>query len=234
MINAAYGRFGLALDGDETLLEWDEDLGDYAFKSHYIDDSDMDGYIPFAVFVTAWARRHLTDNLYAIMRKYGADAAIHCDTDSVIHYGDPVESPETPHGEHVGTWGIESQPYYIIEAGFKRYMEFSRYPMESMDDLVGMACAGVPQKWDYDHRYPVGMWVELLDEPETMLEDGHELGQAEYRIKSDWLRQLYIDNGADPDKVDTRKLIPKAVPGGVILEPRTHKLNDNLIWRLRR
>lgn len=234
MINSAYGRFGLALEGDETTLEWDDDLGDWQFRSHYIDDSKMDGYIPFAVFVTAWARRHLTDNMYNVMRAYGPDAVIHCDTDSVVHYGEPVDTEDTVHGEHVGTWGIESVPAFVLEAGFKRYMEFSTYPPTSINDLVGMACAGVPQKWDYDHKYPVGMWVELLSDPDLMLRDGYELGHAEYSITSPWLRELYIKHGADPDRVDTRKLIPKPVPGGVILEPRTHRLNDNLIWRLRR
>ena len=235
MINAgAYGRFGLAPDGDDTVLEWDEDLDDWNWRTVYNPEAMLDSYIPFAVFVTAWARRHLLDNVIAVMDAYGKDAVIHCDTDSVIHYGEPVESPVTRHGDHVGTWGIESRPHYIIEAGFKRYMEFSRYPMTSMDDLIGMACAGVPQKYDYHGDYPIGMWVELLDDPERILIDGCVLGHEHYTIKSQWLRDLYTKHGADPDDVDTLKLMPRKVPGGIILEGHTHTLNDNLIWRLRR
>lgn len=235
MINAgAYGRFGLAPDGDTIKLLWDEELKDWNWESEYIATTELDSYIPWAIFVTAWARRHLLDNLAVIMDKHGADAPIHCDTDSVIHFGDPVETPKSRHGDHVGTWGIESSPEIIIEAGFKRYIELRQFPMQSMNDLIGIACAGVPQQWDYHETYPIGMWIELLDDPMLLLDDGHELGQAHYAIRSEWLRKLYTDNDADPDDVDTRKLIPVRCPGGVILEPRTHKLNDNLSWRLRK
>lgn len=235
MINAgAYGRFGLAPDGDDTVLVWDEDLDDWDFKSVYNGEAMLDSYIPFAVFVCAWARRHLLDNVYACMKAYGPDSVIHCDTDSVIHYGLPVETPKTPHGDHVGTWGIECTPPVIIEAGFKRYIELKRYPMTCMDDLIGMACAGVPQHWDYDHLYPIGCWVEILDDPEIILQDGAVLGHERYAIKSQWLRELYQRYGADPDNVDTLKLLPRKVKGGIILEGHTHTLNDNLIWRLRR
>ena len=235
MINAgAYGRFGLAPDGDDTVLVWDEDLHDFDFKSVYNGEAMMDSYIPFAVFVTAWARRHLLDNVCACLREYGPDSVIHCDTDSVIHYGMPVESPKTRHGDHVGTWGIESIPQVIIEAGFKRYVELKQFPMKGMDDLIGMAFAGVPQHWDYDHRYPIGMWVEILDDPAIILQDGCILGHEHYSIRSQWLRDLYEKNGADPDDVDTLKLLPRKVKGGIILEGHTHTLNDNLVWRLRR
>ena len=235
MINAgAYGRFGLAPDGDDTELQWDDDLGDYDFKSVFNGEAMQDSYVPFAVFVCAWARRHLLDNVHACLMRYGSESVIHCDTDSVIHYGEPVETPITPHGEHVGTWGIESTPPVIIEAGFKRYVELKRYPMQGMSDLIGMACAGVPQQYDYTESYPVGMWVEILDDPTVILEDGRILGSAHYRIKSEWLRSLYLAHGQDPDDVDTLKLLPRKVKGGIILEGHTHTLNDNLIWRLRR
>lgn len=234
MINSAYGRFGLAPEGDDTLLVWDDELDDWNWTQVFNPDTQMESYIPFAVFVTAWARRHLLDNVKACMETYGMDSVIHCDTDSVIHYGEPIERENVVHGEHVSTWGIESRPEYIIEGGFKRYMEFSRYPMERMEDLIGMACAGVPQHMDHDDRYPIGMWVELLDKPMRIMSDGYELGHEHYKIVSEWLRELYIKYGQNPDDVDTRKLIPKKVPGGVVLEPRSHKLNDNLMWRLRR
>jgi hypothetical protein len=66
----------------------------------------------------------------------------------------------------------------------------------------------------------------------VILSDKH-LGQTDYKIKSDWLRELYIKNGMNPDCVNTMKLIPERVPGGIILRERQHKLNDNLRMRLR-
>lgn len=230
MINSFYGRTGLAPETADTSLVWDDDLGDWNWHTEYTINDDNDAYIPYACFATAWARKTLLDNVRACLDQL-PDSVIHCDTDSVIHYGPPVDY--IPHGEHLGTWGIESTPPVIIESGFKRYIELERYPMESMDDLIGMALAGVPQNTN-DDGIPVGMWVEVLDEPKIILEDGYTLGNEHYRIRSEWLRRLYLDNGMDPDDVDTTKLIPRKVPGGVILDKRTHKLNDNLMWRLRR
>ena len=95
-----------------------------------------------------------------------------------------------------------------------------------------MAAAGIPQK--NEHGLPIGMWVELLDDPPLICRTGTILGQEHYRIKSEWLRKMYIEHGKDPDDVNTMKLIPETVPGGTILRERRHQLNDNLIWRLRR
>lgn len=230
MINSFYGRTGLAPETALTTLEWSDDLDDYDWCTEYTLEEDHDAYIPYATFCTAWARKTLLDNVRACLDAI-PDSVIHSDTDSVIHYGPPVES--IPHGEHLGTWGIESVPPVIIESGFKRYVELKRYPPQSMDDFLGMAMAGVPQQRD-NSGLPIGMWIEILDEPTIILTDGYELGQEHYTIRSAWLRDWYIREGHDPDDVDTRKLIPVKVKGGIILEPRTHKLNDNLQWRLRR
>lgn len=232
MNNTVYGRFGLAPSGDEIKLEWDEDLQDWNWTAQYIEDTMMDAYIPFAAFATAKARKRLLSHLLEVVREWGPDAAYHCDTDSVIYSGAPCQNID--YGDTLGTWGLESRPEVLIEAGFKRYIELRRYPMRAFSDLIGMACAGVPQKMDHSESYPVGMWVEILDDPMVILEDGHALGQEHYSIRSEWLRALYLEHGQDPDDVNTLKLMPKKVPGGVILEGRQHKLNDNLVWRLRR
>ena len=227
MINSLYGRFALAPETEENKLEYCEDLGDWDWISEDTLNEESDAYLPYAMFITAYARARLLENVLAV----GCENVIHCDTDSVIHFGPPSEDVE--HGEHLGTWGIESEPVAIYEGGFKRYIEVLRYPIESPKD-ISMACAGVPQKFDPTGKVPVGMWVELLDEPSRICETGRTLGQADYRIESDWLRRIYIENGYDPDHVNTCKLIPETVPGGTILRERQHCLNDMMIYRFRR
>ena len=230
MINSLYGRFALAPETEIIHLEYEEDTELWKWESEPGINENSDAYLPFAMFVTAWARRTLLDNCRAI----GCDNVIHCDTDSVIHYGEAVESPKSVHGEHRGTWGIESRPTVIYEGGFKRYIEIFSADGEihSMKD-VGMAAAGVPQQSD-DQGCPIGMWVELLDDPTRITMTGYTLGHTDYKIKSQWLRDLYVKCGRDPDCVNTMKLIPENVPGGVILRERQHALNDNIIYRLRR
>lgn len=225
MLNSCYGRFGMRSDSEIIGMEWNDDLLDWDFKVQSVEESEPTGYLPLAIFVTAHARRRLMENCRAV----GCSDVIHCDTDSVIHLG--AESP-MGHDDILGDWGIESRPARIYEGGFKRYIEFMQYPPQSLHD-VAMACAGVPQNVDERTGVPVGMWVELLDDPMLITSDGYILGQPNYRIKSGWLRFLYEKVGANPDDVDTRKLLPHKVPGGVILQPSTYNLSDNLVVRLR-
>ena len=227
MINSLYGRFALAPETEDNELEFVEELDDWDWISTDTLNEDSDAYLPYAMFITSYARARLLENVMAV----GCDNVIHCDTDSVIHFGPPSEDVE--HGEHLGTWGIESRPLEIYEGGFKRYIEVLNPTITSPKDYA-MACAGVPQKFDPTDKVPIGMWVELLDKPERITMEGLELGHADYKIESKWLRKLYIDNGMDPDHVNTFKLIPETVPGGTILRERTHHLNDMMIYRFRR
>ena len=227
MINSLYGRFALAPETEDNELEFVEELDDWDWISTDTLNEDSDAYLPYAMFITSYARARLLENVMAV----GCDNVIHCDTDSVIHFGPP--SKDVEHGEHLGTWGIESRPLEIFEGGFKRYIEVLNPTVTSPKDYA-MACAGVPQKFDPTDKVPIGMWVELLDKPERITMEGLELGHADYKIESKWLRKLYIDNGMDPDHVNTFKLIPETVPGGTILRERTHHLNDMMIYRFRR
>ena len=233
MINSLYGRFALAPETEDNELEFIEELDDWDWISTDTLNEDSDAYLPYAMFITSYARARLLENVMAV----GCENVIHCDTDSVIHFGPP--SKDVEHGEHLGTWGIESRPLEIFEGGFKRYIEILIPFDQDTEDVnpkkaIAMACAGVPQKFDPTDKVPVGMWVELLDKPERITMEGLELGHADYKIESKWLRKLYIDNDMDPDHVNTFKLIPETVPGGTILRERTHHLNDMMIYRFRR
>lgn len=227
-INMLYGRFALSYDGEVTSLEWDDDLEDWVYKSEIEINEDIVNYLPLAIFVTAHARRRLLTHVEDLGMRL-----IHSDTDSCIHKG--PQSKAVTYGDHRGTWGIDDKkkrnPIEIFEGGFKRYIEIMNRPIRSLDDIK-VTCAGVPQHRT-DAGVPVDMWVELLDDP-SLICTRTTLGEEHYRIKSAWIRNLYVENGMNPDDVDTRKNIPVKVRGGVILDKRTHELSDNLVYRIKR
>lgn len=219
MLNAAYGRFALIQESE--LIELIEENDDLAWLSR-LTVSTNDAYLPMAAFVTAWARFNLMDRVRMVCDTYGADAVIHSDTDSVIYKGKPIGK----HGKDLGDWDLEGQPIRIYEGGFKRYIE------DFGDHKYKMACAGVPQRF-YPDGTPRGMHIELLDDPNRILSQ-YTLGCASYRIQSEWLRKKFTDTGRDPDHVNTLKLLPRKVPGGIILEGHQHELSDNMKWRFNR
>ena len=226
-MNSGYGRMALARETEKTVLEWDEEMGDYMLFSDPTINDDTENYLPYAMFVTSFARARLLENCLQLMKE--GKYIYHCDTDSVIH--SDKESDDIDHNDYLGGWGIEARPVRLFEGGFKRYVEIHHEPIRGLKDIT-VTCAGVPQRVNH-LEVPIGMWVELLDNP-WMITSEFTLGHEDYRIESEWLRKIYTDNGMDPDHVNTMKLIPRKVPGGVILESRQHTLNDNLTWRMRR
>lgn len=230
MLNAAYGRFALIPDGSTTELVLED--GEPVWKTSE-EKGEPSAYLPFAMFVTAWARRELMDRVRLVVDTYGVDSVLHCDTDSVIYLGEPIGG----YGKELGMWDLESQPDEIYEGGFKRYIEvFNDKPFFDKEEKkitrYNVTCAGVPQPKRAD-GLPYGMWVELLDEPSRIF--GGELGHADYMITSDWLQDLYIDAKKDWQHVNTLKLLPRRVHGGVILEGHTHEIDsDGLALRLSR
>ena len=227
-MNSGYGRMALARETEDTKLLWDPEMGDWMLFSDPTMNDDTENYLPYAMFVTSYARARLLENCKQLHAE--GKMILHCDTDSVIHMGE--ESEEMDHGDYLGGWGIEGRPSRIYEGGFKRYIEIFGDPETDGMKALNVTCAGVPQRMNH-LGVPVGPWIELLDDP-AIITSHATIGHEDYRIKSEWLRKLYLDNGMDPDKVDTMKLIPVKVPGGIILEKRQHTLNDNLTWRLRR
>lgn len=227
-MNSLYGRFALAPDTEEVSLEWDEDMEDYVFRTSRALSEDMENYLPYAIFVTAQARRRLLTGVHSV----GCERVIHCDTDSIIFMGEDTKDLDV--GDHLGQWGIESRPKWIVEGGFKRYFECMSETLQSVKD-ISIACAGVPQPWGTDAHggdYPKGMWIEILDNP-NLIYHGQVLGDPHYHVKSEWLRKLLKEHGADPDDVNTMKLIPVKVKGGIILEQRQHKLDSGMQYRIR-
>lgn len=227
MLNSAYGRFGMSRYMTDVAFDWDDDIDDWAFENEEYIADDVKGYLPIALFITAWARWALLDAVLAI----GIDRVIHCDTDSVIYIGTEDIADILGSTKELGDWGTECLPVMLVEGGVKRYFEFKTAELRTLHDFA-MACSGVPQK--QKDGVPFGMWLEILDNPELITDTGYELGKEHYTVCSEWLRNLLSAGGKNPDDMDTRKLISGKstwIKGGMVLKPTTMKLNDNLRMR---
>ena len=206
-LNMPSGRFGLRREADLAYIEWGE------IKT--LKDEDItDSYVPFISAICAYGRQQVIRALNSVH----PDKRYHVDTDSVI----AGEMPNVTISPDLGDWSLDTYDG-ICEGGMKKYILITGKDYPIKDFKLKVVCAGVPQRWYHD-TVPVGMHVELMDFPDRIYEHG-ELGQEEYRIHSDWLRKLYEDNGMNPDKVDTRKLLPKRLTTGVILKRTTYKLH---------
>lgn len=198
-LNMPSGRFGLRRETDTaTIIEGQ-------IKTEPAEDV-TDSYVPFISAICAYGRQQVIRAL----RSVPPELRYHVDTDSVI----AGAMPEVEVSPELGKWDLEVYDG-IYEGGMKKYIEVQ-------GERLKLVCAGVPKRTV--DGVPVGMQVELLDDPDRIY-DPTTLGQEQYRIKSDWLRSLYEDAHMDPDDVDTRKLLPKRVEGGVILVPGTYDLH---------
>ena len=229
MLNSVYGRFALKperLMGGLSLMEgiadWDLEI---------VEEVPVT-YLPYAIFCTSWARKELLDRAQKVIDRYGPDAVVHMDTDSVFYEGDPLGG----YGKEIGDWDLESTPDIVYEGGLKRYIEvFEDQPFYDPDKKkilrYNVGCAGVPQNVDAEGR-PYGMWIELLDNPKRIM-DRTELGNRHYKVQNEELRKILTDEGKEPDKINTLKLLPRRVRGGVILEGVTHTLSSSADFQMR-
>lgn len=224
-LNSLYGKFGFNPDVTIAYFAYDADLDDIALKGWPDVADNAQYYLPYAMFVTAQARNRLCSCILRV----GCANVIHCDTDSVKCFGTPDMFADIIDDKELGKWKVEDMPEYLIEGGVKRYLELMAYPIRSMDDILAVSCAGMPQK--KKDGVPIGMWVELLDEPMLICDTGYVFGRPSYRIKSQWLRDLYESHGMDPDHVNTMKLQQKKVKGGALLVETTFTLNDSIRHR---
>lgn len=233
MLNSLYGRFGMGVEITDFELVWHDELGDWVAEEFHAMRDEVPGYIPYATFVTAYARTALSDAMLLVCDKAGADAIIHCDTDSVIYKGAPTLTDSLGRTDKLGDWKVESEPVKMIEGGVKRYIEFFKDAPQCIGDM-NIKASGVPQKTK--HGVPIGMWVELIDDPMLLCQTGTVLGKHGYKVTTPWLRDALIGEGYDPDDMNTMKLHQgktTRIEGGVVLEETTFKIHDRMEVRFR-
>lgn len=207
-LNMPTGRFGLRREGYNAIIDGDDIYTE--------DDEDvLDSYVPIISAICAYGRQQVIRALNTVhpSKRY------HCDTDSVI----AGEMPDVPIGKEFGEWELNIYDG-IYEGGMKKYIEID-------GDNYKVTCAGVPKRYT-STGVPKGMFVELLDDP-TLIYRQVTLGHTRYKIKSPWLRELYRCNGENPNLVDTTKLLPKRVKGGVILCRSTYDLHKGTGYKLK-
>ena len=206
-LNMPSGRFGLRRESDRVVLE--------DGKIITIPDEDVnDSYVPVISAICAYGRQQVIRALNTVP----PHLRYHVDTDSVI----AGAMPDVEVGPELGKWELEIYEG-IYEGGMKKYIEVQ-------DGTLKLTCAGVPKR--RKRGVPVGMHVELFDNPELIFQQA-TLGTPDYKIKSEWLREAYINAGLNPDNVNTLKLLPKRVPGGVILMPSQYDLHKGTGYMVR-
>jgi hypothetical protein len=248
LMNAVYGKMSQHPKLSDVEMVWDEDIQWWRWKEigDHVSET-FESYIPYGVFITAWARHQLLQAWKAV----GCENVLHSDTDSVVFIGDSMPEGLEITPSTLDTWGNEvpldgdiakSGIVRFYEYGVKRYVEITHWPIRSLKD-VNMAMAGVPQNsykmTDRDGntvKVPVGMWVEILDDPDRFLTESDEsvvLGQTDYRLRSKWLRDLYESVGLDPDHVNTMKNVTHMGQGGIQIDQSTFEFKDNYALRIR-
>lgn len=233
MLNSLYGRFGMSPYQDEFSLEFDPMIDDYRPKGRRMTRDEVTkvpGYLPIAIFTCAWARWALCDAILTV----GPMNVIHCDTDSVIYFGTIHDTDALGHTDALGDWKEDYEGLqWMVEGGVKRYMEFRCDEPSSLDDFR-CTCAGVQQRMK--NGCPLGMWLELMDDPALLIADGAELGHPHYQIRSEWLRRLLIEHGYDPDDMNTmidRPTQRGRIKGGILFLQNTFRMRDNMMIRFR-
>ena len=194
IMNSAYGKHGtkyIMLSQDSRYTEGQPlefPIDRQVFNIEPEDPSHY--YIPYASFVTSYARQMLVKTWNKFKGK-----ALYCDTDSIHYLGGMDEIPEDLKPEidykrtgALGLWSFESKESFI--AG--RYIRAKTYIEVSPDGKDHVTCAGATPA------------VKKL-----MTWDSFRVGFNAWKI--------CIENGLDPRQYS--KLTPKRYPSGVNLEP---------------
>lgn len=246
LMNSVYGRMAMNPYQYEAEIELDDE-GIYHWKSpkysKHISES-YKSYVPYSVFVCAWARHQLTD----AWLKVGCENVIHSDTDSIVFMSPSIPDILSVTPNELDTWGNECTDGDIqastikryVEGGVKKYVEWTVLPEEITVDMdfskcVNTALAGIPKEVKVINGVPipVGMWVQVLDNDLIITEDDAELGNQHYFIKSKWLRDRYLKAGLNPDDVNTMKLRTQTVKGGIALVETTFNISTGFRLRFR-
>lgn len=191
-LNSLYGRFGLNPNSRKKMpiLSTDGKGVEYEFGEKEIRKTV---YIPVATFITSYARAYIIRSSQQIrdfsMKKYGYDAWIYNDTDSIhclLPMSDVEELSKTMDIDDykLGSWKLES----VFQKG--KYLRSKCY-IEEFDGELNVTVAGLPKrlgKYINFDNFKIGFTTEGMDIEERKLtykrvEGGVLLVDTDFTIK---------------------------------------------------
>ncbi len=191
-LNNAYGKYA-----QKIIVKGKEPVLDNAEIVHYVDgdESERDPvYLPVGIFVTAWAR----DYTIRTALKFG-DRFVYSDTDSIHFLGYEIPEGIEIDPKKLGCWDLEAAFAECVCLRAKTYAE-AEYAHDARGNLI-------VKPWAYTCAGMVEGLKKIM-----RIEDFHKGFTTDYE-KHEGVPDIYRDKS-------TWKLVPKAVKGGVILEPR--------------
>lgn len=192
MLNSCYGKFGLNGNTRKKYPYLNKD-GAVAYEMGELEQRETI-YIPIATFITSYARSYIIRSWQAMreysMRKYGFDAVVYADTDSLHCLLSPDDVKELSHSLDIddyklGAWKFESS----FKAG--KYLRQKCYIEQGEDDVINVTVAGMPKrlaKYVNFNNFKIGFTTEhmKIDEPKLTyrhVNGGVLLVETDFSIK---------------------------------------------------
>lgn len=224
MLNNLYGKFGTNpirlskipvldergklhyVDKHDFLCEFYRKKGIVYLKKKYI--YEHSGYIPVAVFTTAYARQELFSAIELVWEYF-----CYCDTDSIHILIQGLEialKSLDVHDTKLGAWKHESSWDKSI---FIRAKTYAEHVIENGESRWDIKACGMPDNI----------------KQEVKIED-FKIGSCwlSFQTIKDWLKEGKFDMALKKGYkfVSEGKLIPKQVDGGIILVERSFKITE--------
>lgn len=194
-MNSLYGKFSKR---PTAAVKYPEISETGAVRLILGEEEDVGGlYIPVGTFVTAYGRDYDIRSAQAVYDRF-----LYADTDSLHLLGEEVPEAIEVHNTKLGAWKLEDRFQRAIYLGAKCYAEEITVSREKLDEYIlkhpEAAC-----HVDYDRLTLLQLTVAGMP------------AKSKRHVSFDDFREgLIVED----------KLVPKHVPGGVILKPTTFEI----------
>lgn len=222
MLNSLYGKFGKNPNTTRKDLIYDGKIRTKTAPTEFSDPV----YIPIASFVTAYARKITISAAQSLYQYF-----IYADTDSLHLKGCPDNLPIIVHDSDLGAWKVE---YKSVRA---KYLKAKRYMVETTPPIAPPLCE-TPQSHTILHTKPRSLPNKSIKNYRGNFDGKPNPTQAAISDPQPPEPRIKITCAGMPDNIKKTvtfetfitgatfpgKLVPKYVPGGVVLCPTTFTL----------
>ena len=175
MLNSLTGKFGTRIETKTKLLKYEN--SDAPLYSEYKKESRKGVYLPFVIFITAYARVTLCEVIHD-----NYDNFIYCDTDSV-HLTD-ITNVKIKEGKELGEWKLENK---ILKC---KYIRQKCYIDKIDEKVYNIKVAGLPESARIDTKndenfeiYKIGAIFKNVKLVPKMVAGGVILVKTDFTIK---------------------------------------------------